>query len=89
MSAAELRVPEPKAPLRGFPAPPLERPVLIANLGEVDGDYAMAVAEALKAKFNDVVEPLIGADKHGAELEESESPAIESAPLLRVEHRAL
>jgi len=29
--------------------------VLIANLGEVDGDYAMAVSDALKSMFNGIV----------------------------------
>jgi alanyl-tRNA synthetase len=35
--------------------PRAEGPVLIANLGDVDGDYAMAVSDALKSLFNGIV----------------------------------
>jgi alanyl-tRNA synthetase len=35
--------------------PNSEGPVLIANLGDVDGDYAMAVSDALKSLFNGIV----------------------------------
>ncbi len=35
--------------------PQAEGPVLIANLGDVDGDYAMAVSDALKSLFNGIV----------------------------------
>ncbi len=35
--------------------PNAEGPVLIANLGDVDGDYAMAVSDALKSLFNGIV----------------------------------
>ncbi len=35
--------------------PGAEGPVLIANLGDVDGDYAMAVSDALKSLFNGIV----------------------------------
>lgn len=35
--------------------PTAEGPVLIANLGDVDGDYAMAVSDALKSLFNGIV----------------------------------
>jgi alanyl-tRNA synthetase/REP element-mobilizing transposase RayT len=35
--------------------PQAEGPVLIANLGDVDGDYAMGVSDALKSLFNGIV----------------------------------
>ncbi|MES2466842.1 MAG: alanine--tRNA ligase [Verrucomicrobiota bacterium] len=35
--------------------PRAEGPVLITNLGDVDGDYAMAVSDALKSLFNGIV----------------------------------
>ncbi|WP_078814548.1 alanine--tRNA ligase [Prosthecobacter debontii] len=40
-----------------------ENNVLIANLGDVDGDYAMAVNDALKGVFNGVV--VLGSTGHG------------------------